>query len=240
MTTIINLTNLIQKAQESQIISRGKKREKRPDQLLYSVRSKVSKGDDLNKSQLSNAPLSSRGEKADENSPRLKQDKDILEHLEDDKSSISNVSTAISDRLKNFDDENKLELAMDRPLQSESSQIKKDDPHLLFELALESEKPSETIKIYDNEEDYDIFLDNVCLAQNVRGELALHFKIYVLRVLKDIHPKFLRIEPLFNKLLDINYKLMMCENNRMIPDESLLPYIDSGVIQSLNEAEKSN
>jgi len=212
-----------------------RKKERRPDKPLYSVRSKQHKNDELFNTNTTSTP---RSGKFDEFTPKAKNYKDILltedkdtTPFEDDKSFISNVSTAISER-RNLEDEllnykeSKLDILHERGTSEKGMSSKKEDSHVLFELCIDSEKPTEIIKVYDNEEDYETFLENVCSNLGIKNELALYFKIYVVKQIIDSHSDPKRIEPLFNKLLDINYKLMMLEYNKSNLDDSLLDFVD--------------
>jgi len=75
------------------------------------------------------------------------------------------VSTAISDRHRNFDEDTlsnrdtRLDSLTDKSPMEKSYSAKKDESHMLFELVLDPERPNETIRVYDNEDDYEAFLD---------------------------------------------------------------------------------
>ena len=45
--------------------------------------------------------------------------------------------------------------------------------------------------------------------------MSLYFRIYLLRIVKEYHPDFKKIEPYYNKLLDTNYSILVNEMNNI-------------------------
>lgn len=221
-----------------------RRRERKPDKPLYSVRNKHPKNDELLKTNTTSTP---RTPKFDESTPKAKYYKDFLSTedkettaFEDDKSFISNVSTAISDR-KNLEDEiasykeGKLDILHERGTAEKCSSTKKDDSHVLFELCIDNERPGDIIKVYDNEEDYESFLETVCNNVGVKNELALYLQIYILQLIQEAHPEPQKIEPLLNKYLDINYKLMMLEYSKSAMEDFEFDLADIDSSQTVRE-----
>jgi len=92
--------------------------------------------------------------------------------------------------------------------------------------------------VCDNEEDYETFLENICYKNDVKGDVALHLKIYILYLIKNSSfPSFGRIEQLYHRLLEENYNLIMNDGNKNHLDDSLdLVDFDS----SQNGCERNN
>jgi len=182
------------------------KKEKRPDRLLYNPRKNRDDADPKDKP--------TRKEKV----PALGlSSKDIHEvetptkvHQETEKNSPSNVSTAMSDRQKNFEEE---------PITESCLSNSHDDgmlleSNLLFTMCFETESGLEMIPIYKDEQDYEGFLNELCESHNLTSELeSLHFKINLLKVIQEIHPEPSRVEESLDKLLDRNYQLLTSQQN---------------------------
>jgi len=136
-------------------------------------------------------------------------EKEIALNEDDSKSQISNVSTAISDPMKGYEEEGSI--------------VKKErmEPGLLFELVLDTEK-MDVVKIYENEGDYEGFLDSLCGRYGMGKRMGLYFKINMIETIMEVHPDPAKIEPLLDKLLEMNYKIMMADQN----DQEILPYLD--------------
>lgn len=214
----------------NQNTDQAQQRKKRPNQQLYNARerhNKESNSNDVSSQVSTNYDSTPRNKYA--KAFAMKDDKDVLSIEDDSKSYTSNVSTAFSERIKPLDDDifaNRDSVYTDRPAERLFSS-KKDDSHVLFEINLENDGLSDTIKIYDNEEDYDGFLDAICSNFGIKEEMALHFKIYLLYLIKQANPSdFQRIEPLYLRLLDENYELIMNDVGRSQFDDSLLDLAD--------------
>lgn len=223
----------------NQNTDQGQQRRKRPNQALYNVRDKHTKESNSNDvSTILSSNLESTPRNKYAKNFNLKDDKDVLSIEDDNKSYTSNVSTAFSERIKPLDDDlfaNRDSVCTDRTAEKLFSN-KKDDSHILFEINLENDGYCDTIKIYDNEEDYESFLDNICTNFGIKDEMALHFKIYLLYLIKQSIPSdFQRIEPLYLKLLEINYELMMNDGGKSQFDDSLLDLADFDSSQAAYE-----
>ena len=64
------------------------------------------------------------------------------------------------------------------------------------------------------EEDLEAFLGDVCQRNNIEGRMALLFQINVLQTLRDMYPQEESFETLLDKLLEMNYHLIMDELNQ--------------------------
>jgi len=210
------------------------KKEKRPDRLLYNPRRNRDDADTGKEKPVRK-----------ENVPKLGlSSKDICEsvetptkiHQETEKNSPSNVSTAMSDRQKNFEEE---------PIIIESSS--QDDAmllesNLLFTMCFETERGLEMIPIYKDEEDYEGFLNELCGSHNMTSEMeSLHFKINLLKVIKEMHPEPSRVEECLDKLLDRNYQLLTSQQNEDNEEDDFFgmdwsrnSYINTSSSQSFN------
>jgi hypothetical protein len=183
------------------------KKEKRPDRLLYNPRKNRQEGDGNEGKE-----KTVRKEKV----PSLGLSKENVEMLEtptkiqmseQEKNSPSNVSTAMSDRQKNFEEETS---GMSSQANSQDDGALSES-NLLFTMCFETERGLEMVPIYKDERDYEEFLNELCGAQSISSELeALHFKINLLKVIKEMHPEPSRVEECLDKLLDRNYELLTC------------------------------
>ena len=152
------------------------RKERRPDRQLYSVRQKCTsnaRNEEIKRMKEMTIQCSERLncsviEKRDDYSPYPQAVKDVLtafedkDHYmhEDDKLSISNVSTAMSDPLKNWDEESyvksevvreRMDSTTDLSLNAHSSETSS----VLFDLVLETENGTINVRINNGEEDYD-------------------------------------------------------------------------------------
>jgi len=55
----------------------------------------------------------------------------------------------------------------------------------MLEIVLDPENSSKSIKIFDFEENIEAVLDKKCAEYKLENRFALHFKIYVLKILRD-------------------------------------------------------
>jgi hypothetical protein len=234
-----------------------RRKDKKPDKPLYSVREKQTKQDDVVKTPGSSFQSSAiKYDKNDENfeTPKMKSNTESFVSLageketvvmEDDKSSISNVSTAISDRNKPWDDDNLNSSSKnenrsdtkDKQLTHNTVEDSSGRPSLVpsagIELVIAGPSTSETIRIFDNEDDYTTLLEKICSDHHIQGQFALQFKIFILKHMRDSNLfDFRRIDGLYNKLLDINFKVLMYETNKDNLDDSILPYINNNTVKS--------
>ena len=142
---------------------------KKTDNIFYSVREKqIKTEDDIKVTQSSFSTSASKNEKIDENYdiPIIKStiesfisipgEKEVIT-VEDDKSSISNVSTAISERQNKIWDEENINSTSKTDLKSEILPIS-DNANLtkieilaanFFEITLQNGETAQNIKIYD-------------------------------------------------------------------------------------------
>jgi hypothetical protein len=215
------------------------RKERKPDRQLYSVRDKrvhqdESKAHNQNKPVVSTEPQEAvkTGSKEELNKVVSATEKEAHIYEDDNRSSVSNVSTAISDPLKGYEEEG----SMIRDSRSES--IKKKDEGrakeekqelnegtILFEMVVETEK-KEVVKIYENEEDYEGLLDEVCKRHDMGMRMSLYFKINTLNAIQEVHPEPQKLEPVLDRLLGINYKLILVDDGWESADEITLLYIE--------------
>jgi len=180
-------------------------------------------------------------EKKEDNSPSHQVAKDVLasfeekefDPFEDDGLSISNVSTAMSDRLKNWEEESylKSELIKERADLTPSPK-EKEPSDVLFEILLETENGIMNVKICQGEEDYEMFLDKVCQLANFDARTGLYFKINILYQIKEISEESEKVNTALDRLLDINFKVLMYESGYGESEESILPYIEQETRES--------
>jgi len=218
---------------------------KKPDKPLYSVREKQNKNDETVKFPGSAFQSSAtKSEKHEDNfeTPKVKSNAESFLSLANEKEAlileddISNVSTAISDRHKWDDDnlnsnsksDNKSE-AKDKLTPTNTEDISGRSsivPSAGIEILLSNGASSELIKIYDNEDDYEALLDKICVDNQIKGAFSLHLKIYILKNMKDAKVFDTRkIDQLYNKLLDINFKVICYNMTRENYDDTISPYV---------------
>ena len=210
------------------------KREKRPDRALYSVRQKHSlRNEEMKKANESTVLCSDKlkcieNEKKEGNpsSPPLKTLGD--KETEDDKLSISNVSTAMSDPLKSWEEESYTKNETKEKAESVEEQKEKEELEILFDIQLENENGLVSVRMYKGEEDYGAILDRLCDQQNLDPRTALYFKINMFEAIKEAlgenDCEKLAID--LNNLLNVNYKLVMYENGIGEADESIAVYLE--------------
>jgi len=224
------------------------KTKRKPDRQLYSVRQKCStKNEDVKKTKETTIQCSERlncsaiEKKEDAASPYLKTVKEVLKAFdekevhstEEDKLSISNVSTAMSDRLRNWEEESYLkhELLKDRVDSYEMvpSPKHKEPLEVLFDILLETENGTRTVRIYQGEENYEALLEKLCSSSNFDARTGLYFKINVLQMIIEAGASNEKVNTAFEQLLDINYKILMCEGGYCEADESIAQYLEKEV-----------
>jgi hypothetical protein len=215
------------------------KKEKRPDRQLYNARMR---NEELKKRKENTIHLPDRWncsaiEKKEDSSPYPQMAKDVLialegkeiYGLEDDKLSISNVSTAMSDKLKSWDEESYVKSEAKREkdnIDIAQSPRDKESAYVLFDLLLETENGTTNIRFYQGEEDYETFLDKLCDIHNFQPRMALYFKISILQQVKEALVDPEQIDFILDKLLDINYKLLMDEEKIDEAEECITPDIE--------------
>ena len=225
------------------------RKERRPDRQLYSVRQKCTtnaRTEEVRRMKEMTIQCSERLncsiiEKREDYSPYPQAVKDVLtafedkDHYphEDDKLSISNVSTAMSDPLKNWEEESymkseaakeRMDTTADMSQHAHSSEISS----ILFDMVLETENGTINVRIAHGEEDYEAYLDNLCNTYNFDAKMRLYFKINVVQLINEsttTTEESEKVEALLDKLLDINYKLLMYESGYGEIDEGITPYI---------------
>jgi len=101
---------------------------------------------------------------------------------------------------------------------------------MLLEIVLDDSEMT-SYRIFENEEDYESLLDEICVSNNLKEDLGLHLKINILNVLRDVHPDSSKIEPLLNKLLDINQKLLLTDWERSNFDDGILRIPESSTVE---------
>ena len=203
---------------------------------MYSVRQKYSMKNEETKRTI--IPSEKSSCKKEEASPSLKGVKDVLHGLdekevhstEDDKLSISNVSTAMSDRLRNWEEESylKSEFLKDRVDTSDLTHSPKDkeSAEVIFEIVLEGEQGGNRVKIYQSEEDYEMQLDSMCNKSNFDARTALYFKINMMQMIIEAGYDNEKSSTTLERLLDTNYKILMYESGHCEADESIASYLE--------------
>jgi hypothetical protein len=226
-------------------LQRKNRKEKKPDRQLYSARMR---NEELKKMkektiQLPDRLNCSEIETKEDFSPFPQMAKEVLAvlegkeiyELEDDRLSISNVSTAMSDKLKSWEEESyiKGEIKVERDHHNIIKSPKdKESTDVLFDLLLETEKGITNVRFYHGEEDYEAFLDKLCTFHNFQPRIALYFKISVLQQVKEIIVDSEQLDIILDKLLDINYQLLMDEEKMEEAEESITPDIKREIRQS--------
>lgn len=220
------------------VLQQETKTKRRPDRQLYNVRQKHSiKTEETTTKKTTEKPACSK----EESSPCFKgAAKDVFHGLdekeihstEDDKLSISNVSTAMSDRLRNWEEESylKSEFLKDRVDTSDLTHSPKDNSkeslEVLFDIVLETEQGANHLKIYQGEEDYETVLESMCNKSNFDTRTALYFKINMMQMIVEAGLGNEKVSSTLDKLLDMNYKILMCESGVCEADESIASYLE--------------
>jgi len=218
------------------------KRERKPDRALYNVRQRceMKEKEAVKQSQT----LTSEKDK-NESFPSPQAVKDVLlgfrdkdtYQFEDDRLSISNVSTAMSDPLKSWEEENyaRVELLKEKQdsldiIQSPKSSKKSEESftEVLFEIMFQTEQGIVTIKVNKAEEDYVAFLNKLCGDHHLDARSALYFKINMLDIINEAGVDNANVSAALDHLLDINYKLLMFECGQGVISEHIAPYINEG------------
>jgi len=223
----------IQNKSSSSSSSKPAKREKRPDRQLYNARQRHQQNKSIAKSpeRLNCSVI----EKIEESSPYLQTVKDVLKafeykevnSFEDDKESVSNVSTAISERLKGIDEESYIRSETIKEKEDSIDNIEspsKESGEILFEMMIETESGMMNLKIHEGD-DYENVLERVCIESNIDAKTGLHFKINILQAIAGMLENPEEVNKSLDVLLDINYKLLMFENGLEDADESLDRFI---------------
>ena len=218
------------------------RKEKKPDRQLYSVRQRNNLRQEKERkskesTQNHEKPDQSKDESQLETSSYKQMVKDIISAcedkeaniFEDDKLSVSNVSTAISEKMKGTDED----------ISIKCEQIKEEDDfndsispssitkesEILVELVLESGNGSFVITVYKDEEDFETILNNICLNSNLDPTASLYFKINILQYIKDSIESCEKVDTYLDSLLNLNYKLIMYENGMGEFEECLAPFL---------------
>lgn len=219
--------------------------EKRPDRQLYSARNKHVHGENDSHSEsfctdaaenIHNRDDHDLGSEFQNNQPGSDKKDQILQATnvkgilgigedkegQEDKSFVSNVSTAMSDKLKNGEDE----MVTREKSHSNDSNLRSFEPKTLFEISLKSERGREIIRIYDEEEDYEQVVERICRSHNLTGRTSLFFKINLLKLIFDSTKNKKRVEPCLDRLLELNAKIILYETGRGPADESIKAYLE--------------
>jgi hypothetical protein len=217
------------------------KRERKPDRALYNVRQRCGIKDEEKK-----LKETIKTPQSNESLPSPQPAKDVLlgfgekeaYQFEDDRLSISNVSTAMSDPFKSWEEESygRVELLKEKQdsldiIQSPKSSKKGEESlsEVLFEIMVQSEQAIVTIKVHKGEEDYLAFLNKLCCDQHLDARSALYFKINMLDMINEAGADNANVTAALDHLLDINYKLLMYECGQSSEISHLIaPYINEG------------
>jgi len=223
------------------------RRERKPDRKLYSVRDKRGQEDPKTATQKEMRTETTETGTKDKDKTVLKNEEVIKGqrgsekeiHVNED-DSISNVSTAISDPLKGYEEESSIikesqNLSVMKVMGDKPKDIKKDhEDELLFQLILDTNQ-REVVKIYDNEENYEGFLDNLCERNGIGKRMSLYFKINLIQMIQEAHPNPKKLDGVLDKLLDLNYKLIAADEGEGTIDEAILPYLGEDYVEILDE-----
>jgi len=231
-----------QEPKAKQPVPEKPKRERKPDRALYNVRQRCEMKE---KETVKQSPNPTSEKDKNEPLPSPQAAKDVLfgfrdketYQFEDDKLSISNVSTAMSDPLKSWEEENcaRVELLKEKQdsldiIQSPKSSKKSEESltEVLFEIMLQTEQGVVTVKVNKGEEDYMAFLNKLCDDHHLDARSALYFKINMLDLINEIGADHANVSAALDRLLDINYKLLMYECGQGGISQHIAPYINEG------------
>jgi len=147
---------------------------------------------------------------------------------EEDKSFLSTVSTALSERLKNQEDEN------NKPVVPVELPPKKTEPKMLIQFIIKSEHLHEKIRISEDEEDYEGLMEKICRNHNFLGRMSLYFKINFLKMICDQQREKTQADVLLQKYVDLNAKLVLYDFKLREPHDSIKPYLVSDQFVNYN------
>jgi len=83
----------------------------------------------------------------------------------------------------------------------------------LFTMCLESEEGYDLVTIYENEDDYEGQITEVCDHFRMSERRALHFKINILQMIKECASSLNeKLEESLNRLLNLNYNILLEEH----------------------------
>jgi len=153
---------------------------------------------------------------------------------EGDKSFLSTVSTALSERLKNQEEESILQHKLVLPVLPMELLPKKPEPRILLQFIIKSEHLQEKIRISEDEEDYEGIMDKICRNHNFLGRMSLYFKINFLKMICDQQRENTQAETLLQKYVDLNSKLVLYDNRLREPHDSIKPYLVSDQFVNYN------
>jgi len=200
-------------------------REKRPDRQLYSVRGKRTTGPEETKSERNSVKEEavSAGKTAllsDEvmRGPATKTVKEPHMYEDDNKSSISNVSTA---------NEEDVLSRREKETQEKTKEGKKEQNEIepLLEIYLDAEQ-REVIKVYEQEDNYEKQIEEACQRMGLGKRVSLYLKINVMKAIQEVHPEPQKLDAAVDRLLDFNHRLIMVEEGQEEADETLIPYLE--------------
>jgi len=194
------------------------KREKRPDRQLYNVRQRVNQTKPT-KEASTKSPNCSFIEKIEESSPYLQTVKDVLKafeykevnSFEDDRLSVSNVSTAISERLKGIDEESYIKSETIKEKEDSIDEIVESPLNVLFDMMMETPNGLMNLRIHEGD-DYEQILEKACIESNLDTKSSLHFKINLLTTIANMLENPEDVNKSLDALLDLNYQMLMNEN----------------------------
>jgi len=154
----------------------------------------------------------------EESSPYLQTVKDVLKafeykevnSFEDDRLSVSNVSTAISERLKGIDEESYIKSETIKEKEDSIDDV--ESPlNVLFDIMMETPNGLMNLRINEGD-DYEQILEKACIESNFDTKTSLHFKINLLQTIAGMLDNPEDVNRSLDALLDLNYKLLMNEN----------------------------
>ena len=196
------------------------KREKRPDRQLYNVRQRVNQPKPVTKTPAKSPERLNCSviEKIEESSPYLQTVKDVLKafeykevnSFEDDRLSVSNVSTAISERLKGIDEESYIKSETIKE-KEDSIEILESPIVVLFDMMMETPNGLMNLRVHEGD-DYEQILENACIEANLDTKTSLHFKINLLQTIANMLENPEDVNRSLDALLDLNYQMLMNEN----------------------------
>jgi len=184
------------------------KNSRKPDRQLYVVREKQT----IDEDPMFNVENKQKNEKRNVfsgKSPvkgsRRQDGKEESQQFDDDRSFVSNISTNFSEKQKPSDEEGRGTIMDFMP------QMQIQNPKVLFEITIQNGRNVNSILVWDNEESYETFLDEICFSHKIGGEMAFYFKINLLKMIQNAQPNNKEVEMLINKLLDWNFEILKNE-----------------------------
>lgn len=191
---------------------------------------------------LSNNSNSQKSDKADDNieTPKASHIKgfdlcslDDHDKHDEERLSISSESTAHSEKVRSEEITYNSIAKTDQQKGNASSSIdalpvsaekpRRTIPVFVLSIMLEAQEVD--LKIYENDEDTEATIDKFCTDNQITGDLVLYLKISIVKALcalELLNAK--KLEDLYFKLLNINYKLLTYKSTSE-PDNEIIPYL---------------